>query len=186
MNLGNNKALVLDYRKYLCDLGKSDSFSLQPLQSILDILYAHWDEEKGCTYLEFLELIQDKYGKFAKFLVLAQNYNYQVENGGHMQYFDNGYASEGSGVFSDHDPEIPLHKEFLNLFETFGFNQTEIGKKVFDISSKFAVKICFDEDEQRDFVEVENHNLDDDYYKVNNEWVNFLNDMVSEEVAKFW
>lgn len=72
----------------------------------------HWG------YYEMLENAKDKYGALFMALTLVGKYNQQVCNGGHSQYFYNGYASGGDGGFgSDHDPEIPLHEEMIELYE---------------------------------------------------------------------
>lgn len=65
---------------------------------------------------EMLENAVEKYGLAFKTLVQLGKYNYQVCNGGHYQYFDNGYASDGGGCFQRHDPECALHNEMIEAF----------------------------------------------------------------------
>lgn len=74
------------------------------------------DGEKRWGLHEMLENAAEKYGLAFKTFVQLGNYNYQVCNGGHYQYFDNGYASDGGGCFQNHDPECALHNEMIEEF----------------------------------------------------------------------
>lgn len=74
--------------------------------------------EESWGYGEMLDNAREKYGELFYIATLVGKYNQQVGNGGHIQYFDNGYASEGGGFGSDHDPSIPLHREMVKQFES--------------------------------------------------------------------
>ena len=84
-------------------------------QSILDACQVIWQYSDTMTYSEFVDETNKKYGPLAKLAVLLAKYNYQVCNGGHAQYWDNGYASRTtSGFMQDHE-EMELHEELIAL-----------------------------------------------------------------------
>ena len=68
------------------------------------------------NYGERVEAIEERFGPAAALLILLGNFNYQVSNGGHDQYFHNGYADGVGGFFQNHDSSIPLHKRMTELF----------------------------------------------------------------------
>lgn len=87
-------------------------------QATLNIMYQEWQTNYiGYTYKEILDWFEDTYDSFAKFAVLIGKYNQQVCNGGHIQYFDNGYANGDGGCFYKHSSSIPLHNELIKLFK---------------------------------------------------------------------
>jgi len=62
-------------------------------------------------------------------------YNSQVNNGGHYQYYDNGYAGTNS-------KNIDIHDDFVNLFKELDMiDILPSGKKVFDIIKKFELDL---------------------------------------------
>lgn len=80
-------------------------------QSIIDVAYDKW-REKGNgidSYNDMLDYVRKTYGKTFDMLIQIGNYNYQVENGGHSQYWLNGYASSETSGFAN------VHKECGNL-----------------------------------------------------------------------
>ncbi|MDD5603925.1 MAG: hypothetical protein PHG48_07640 [Eubacteriales bacterium] len=99
---------------------------------------------------EMLANAVEKYGLAFKTLVQLGNYNYQVCNGGHYQYFDNGYASDGGGCFQSHDPECALHHEMIEAFNDVIMKNApeefkEALRRGFKIMSKFNITV----DEER-------------------------------------
>ena len=80
--------------------------------AIMDVAYTLWQSKEGVSwsYKKMLEVITQRYGLLARFAVQLGNLNYQVENGGWVQYYDNGYG-DGNGGFGDfHNPSSPLLK----------------------------------------------------------------------------
>jgi hypothetical protein len=113
-------------------------------QTILDLGYGEWNREgtEVKSYEEMLEWVAEKYGNFAVFAILAGKYNHQVCNGGHLQYFDNGYASNGGGCFNKHSEDIYLHTEMVGFMKDFGLDTaTPLSKKVFEIMNEFKVEL---------------------------------------------
>lgn len=81
-------------------------------QTILDI--AHSLRFTGSSYNRFVYLVHNTYGKLAALAVLLGTYNYQVTNGGHFQYFDNGYASDfNNDKLESHNLLVDLMHEFF-------------------------------------------------------------------------
>ena len=123
-------------------------------QTILDLGYAEWQNEKNedvNSYTEMIEWMRNKYGNFAVLAILLGKFNQQVCNGGHMQYYDNGYASRDdigarhSGFGHSHGEQIDLHLEIVELMKEFGLDtKSKLSKSVFDIINRFEVHL--DED----------------------------------------
>lgn len=120
-------------------------------QTILDLAYNEWqnkENEKVDSYTSMLEWVREKYGNFAVLAILLGKYNQQVCNGGHMQYYDNGYASRDDdgtrscGFGHNHGEQIALHDEIVELMTEFGLDDaTELSNKVFEIVSSFRVEL---------------------------------------------
>lgn len=71
------------------------------------------------------------------------DYTYQVNNGGHSQYFDNGYASFltiGLGYFSSKTEDISLFNDMHKLFKKY-FPKNDITNKMNNIMDNFENNI---------------------------------------------
>ena len=110
-------------------------------QAILDVAYADWQQNKGWTYGDTVNNAAEKLGAAAKLFILIGKYNEQTCNGGHLQYMDNGYADGEGGCFRKHDPEMPLHKEMIQLFREFKLTLLPHGKEVLGILESFRVEV---------------------------------------------
>jgi len=119
-------------------------------QSILDIGYDEWVNHQKWSYDDMLKWMNKNYGDFATMAILIGKYNQQVCNGGHLQYFDNGYATSGGGMFNLHSEDIHLHNEMMELMEKFELNtMDELTVAVFNIMIDFNVQLdeeqyCYD------------------------------------------
>ena len=72
------------------------------------------NKDEGWSYGDMLDNAREKYGELFFAMILAGKYNQQVCNGGHVQYFDNGYGDrDGGGFGGDHNPKLPLHDELI-------------------------------------------------------------------------
>lgn len=173
-------------------------------QALLNIGYQEWQKEENKKYWDYTKMVKwvgKNYGEFVKFAVLVGKYNQQVENGGHYQYILNAYT--GRENYGCPDPEIPLHKELVALMQSFGLDKTEIGKKVYDIMFEFEPEVDCDEyveeeywdDEEGEYYVEEEENmdygtveyygleeLDNRYYEINDEWMEFLNKLFKEHL----
>ncbi len=86
-------------------------------QAVLDVFYKDWQENKFTSYGEMISVAEKENPRFALCILLGK-LNYQVNNGGFIQYFDNGYASsrERTEDVEDFDlleKTVKLAREFL-------------------------------------------------------------------------
>lgn len=94
-------------------------------QAIMNVFYAGWDYTENTPYNYYSEMIfvAHTYDPRFALLIMIGKYNQQVCNGGHTQFFDNGYADvDGGGFFSDHTNADLFH--FLNeLVDEYLFDE---------------------------------------------------------------
>lgn len=171
-------------------------------QRLLNLGYNEWQkpERKGWQYADMVDWAAETYGEFVQFFILIGKYNQQVCNGGHIQYFDNGYADGTGGCFSDHDPDITLHKEMVQFFEQFGLRQTPIGAQVHDVISRFRIELATEDefccdDEEEGFSRDDGYRagdvlntdeldqLDERYYKISDEFCTFMEEYAAQWIA---
>jgi hypothetical protein len=139
-------------------------------QSIMNIMYEQWQKEDAMSYNDILNWFETTYGSLAKFAVLIGKYNQQVCNGGHIQYFHNGYADGKGGFMSDHDPSIPLHKELIKLFMKTNLDD-DISQQVLRILKCFEIEL--DEEEELEDLSYLS-TLDSRSYQINDAFMNIL------------
>lgn len=140
-------------------------------QTIMNIMYDYWKaQSQPMQYKEILEWFESKYGELAKFAVLIGKYNQQVTNGGHIQYFSNGYCDGTGSSFCDHDIKLPLHKNLIELLKRTKLTCDTV-KKALDILERLEI-------EQDDDYEIDNRyllqDLDEEYYEINEQFLNIL------------
>ncbi len=173
MNLGNVEKL----KEALKAIHDEDYQNGDLHQAILNIGYTWWQEKKNedIHYPDMIQYMRLTYGELAAFAILCGKYNQQVENGGHLQYFDNGYAgSERRGLRSpDNDP---LHQFMIRLAKSFGLEEDEIGKKVIDIWKEFELI----DDGDGNFTPYRSDALDTKYYQINDAWMKHFGNLLRE------
>ncbi len=123
-------------------------------QTILNIMYSYYVTK---SYKENLDWFEQKFGTLAKFAVLIGKYNQQVCNGGHFQYYNNGYCDGIGGCLNEHDSHIPLHKELIELF-----NQSDLKDAVSLQVLKILESLHIELDEE-EYIEEE---IEDDYGEI--------------------
>jgi len=103
-------------------------------QSILDVGYNWWQDNSSDvkSYDDMIYKMEREFGYKFALLILLGKYNQQVGNGGHIQYFDNGYASVDGGSFGEHK-DIELHNQMIEWFKKAGLDDTNTGKNIYDI-----------------------------------------------------
>ncbi len=156
-----------------------------PWQRLMDLGYREWQkpEKRKWCYREMVEWAGETYGEMVKLFILLGAANYQICNGGFLQYFHNGYANGEGGCFHQHDEDILLHKEMLALASKYGLHQLETGAEIFAILAAFRIVVSDaseseDEDDDCQRGEVSNTDeldaLDARYYAVNGKWMKEL------------
>jgi len=82
---------------------------------LIDLSYDEWlGNEK---YLEMIRVINKKYGELVGFGILIGNFNSQVCNGGHTQYYYNGYSNIGGGIDSVHTKDTEAHDMLIEFLK---------------------------------------------------------------------
>ena len=110
-------------------------------QALLDIEHEEW-QKHDWSYDEILNWIDQNLGALPLLAMYLAEYNYQVGNGGHAQYFDNGYASSNSGGFGSNYKNIETHENFVELFKELDMPTIlPSGQKAYDIMSKFDLNL---------------------------------------------
>ena len=151
-------------------------------QTILNIGYKWWQraENKNMSYLNMIDYMAETYGEIFAGFILVGKYNQQVCNGGHFQYYGNGYADGKGGCFSDRDFDHPLHRRLISWFEKIiKENQDKdyindlnnafiVVKKFMDISidteEYIEEEVYYDDDEDFDDSKVEYEEVENNDY----------------------
>jgi len=163
MNFGDTKAL----RAELLRRNDKDFQNGDVWQAILNIGYAKWQSSESLAYDDMTSWMRIEFGVLAEFCILAGKYNQQVCNGGHEQYFDNGYASCGEDRYPYEECE--LHLRLIRHAKKLGVDGDEIGKKVYEIWKRFRLRDYGFDDDDHDRV-ADGDELNRDYYAINEEW----------------
>jgi len=169
-------------------------------QTIMNIMYEHWQrDDVKMNYREILEWFELEYGVLARFAVQIGKYNQQVCNGGHFQYYHNGFM----GDTNSEEIDISLHQELVVML-----NKSELkddtSLKVFKILQELYIEIdndCYveeaveDEDGNIVYEDVENDNymsvintdmlsnFDKEYYKANDEFMEILEKYFKDKIT---
>lgn len=96
-------------------------------QTILNIGYEWLQrvENKNMSYLNMIDYMAETYGEIFAGFILVGKYNQQVCNGGHFQYYDNGYAS-GEMNFRNYNFNHPLHQRMIKWFIKINRNNASL------------------------------------------------------------
>lgn len=106
-------------------------------QLVMNLGYDEWQKNEKWDYSDMVNWVAKKFGDQFKMLILIGKYNQQVGNGGHHQYWDNGYATGGGGVFSKKDG-IELHLDMMDLFKDSELiDMDPVCKQVYEIMDEF-------------------------------------------------
>lgn len=107
-------------------------------QEIMDHYFAMWQSSEHHDWhyrdMVYYALEQNPLHALA---ILTGKYNQQVENGGHMQYFENGYADGVGGYFADHET-ADMHDLMLSLMRDYGLDRAPETRDVFTIMKRFT------------------------------------------------
>ena len=100
-------------------------------------------EKKGSDFLNALEDIDER----LLLIRLFGNYHYQVNNGGHYQYFDNGYCSSDDinhGFFGCKSEDLDLHKTMIELFKKY-LPKTDVTVRFLNNLDQFSTSIEYED-----------------------------------------
>ncbi len=109
-------------------------------QALLNIVYSEWQkpENNAWSYAEVIKFAIKEYGELVAFAVLIGKYNQQIGNGGHSQYYDNGYASGEGGFMSKHGDNTEMHDLLLSYYlRNDSLQKMSWYKELKDILEKF-------------------------------------------------
>lgn len=123
-----------------------------------DIVFFSGEDGEGYdSTVDFLE--DDNVSDAIKLAYLVGKYNYQVENGGHHQYFDNGYAGGTFGCFAPTDEKASMtaHKKMIDLLtnepslEPYRNEEPATIHQVIDIAERFLENFEIVEEDEFDY-----------------------------------
>lgn len=122
---------------------KNEDFAIgEVADAITDSAYVEWKNRNNWNYEDAVNWLQENFGNLPAFTMYLNSYNGQVCNGGHHQYFDNGYASANSRGFGAVYHDIDAHDNFVELFKILDIsNILPSGKKAYDVISKFELDL---------------------------------------------
>jgi hypothetical protein len=111
--------------------------------AICKLAYDEFENQHDSHYEDEIDWLQRNFGDLAAFIMHLFFYNGQVCNGGHMQYYENGYASnQNRGYDYSNYTDIDNHEKFIKLFKSLELdNLLPSGKKAYDIISKFKLEL---------------------------------------------
>jgi len=102
---------------------------------------------------EILNWFEIEYGELARFAVQIGKYNQQVCNGGHYQYYHNGFAGDNN----TDDSDIPLHQILVQLHMKAELKD-ETSIKMLSLLDEFYIEVDNEEYISDDYEEDEYDN----------------------------
>lgn len=129
-------------------------------QELMDKAYDQWHKNPHWSKKQFYLSLDPK----SRAAVVFGNLNYQVENGGFYQWFDNSYGKESKEFLY-----FALDKMSKSLIEEESLaakEMIELLNQVFEIQSDEKESNDFDEESYGNFEEMDNR-----FYQINNNWL---------------
>lgn len=153
-------------------------------QALLNIAYDEWQKQKGWSMEDMLQYALE-FGNIVQLAVLLGKYNQQVTNGGHSQYFDNGYSGEHERGRSYYNYDTPISIRMLALLRKYKLDTTDNGMVVAECIGEFINRTHAWEDGDRSYCDYDEEcdeddsmpsydDLDTKYYKVCDAWMSDL------------
>ena len=174
--------------KLRTDLAGNEDFQKGEVwQAVVDLCYNEWQkpDNKDWRYSDLISYARLVYGSFAKLLCLMGSYGGEVCNGGHDQYYCNGYASDKSGTHSD-KTHCALTREMMRLMQEFRVDTLGEGPQIYAIMRDFVFEVGrhdpddFSDREDDDEDDSELDKLDDRYYAINEAWEKTINKLIMD------
>ncbi len=148
-------------------------------ENLMDEAYNLWNKNLSISYENFLELIENQLSPLHTIGVIFGNLNYQVDNGGFIQWYDNNYSCSIEKIINF----LEDNKTFDVVFEdvlhiVYGVNEhiehiedgkKEINKVSYDYQDFFKESLGH-------FLQKNLNRYDTKYYKINNEFMKKFNE----------
>lgn len=156
-------------------------------QKLMDEAYELWEKYDIHSKKDFLNKVNEKLGELHFYAVITGNLNYQVENGGFIQWIDNGYSHIIEDLIDFFDKNMRAHKvtaKLLSILEDVAneLEWVERGKHIIerdvrdcDYADVFERAL---EEQLHENLELSDHN----YYQINKEVMVILESYFSEKV----
>lgn len=155
-------------------------------QELMDSAYEKFSDNLNTA--EWMTLLTEQEKK----AVVVGNLNYQVENGGFVQWVDNGYYLDSEilkKVLTDMDTENS--KKILKMVEEVLAETNPNAKRIGFFGSYWLSDVenddVYDEDEDSSFDNMPSHssfnNLDEEYYTLNEKFMEEFELFISKEVT---
>lgn len=143
---------------------KTDSF----WQFIMDNSYKLWDSEMSRA--DFLNTLSD----YEKLAVQFGNFNYQVENGGLIQWLENRYSDDFEDLYEFlRESDYIDKQEFLNILDYFLYVKAEI-------DNLDTYDDWYDKDYYSRIKTLED--FDSKYYEIQDSWKEYFEDYLIQNI----
>lgn len=110
----DNLDTITDYHQAIMDIAYNNLGSMEDLDRPGTYSAPHHTPKQPWSHSLLTSVTEDSYGALAEFAVLIGKYNQQVCNGGHLQYWENHYASD-----RDITEDIVLHLRLRSYYDAF-------------------------------------------------------------------
>jgi len=153
-------------------------------QALLNIAYHEWQKHRS-WHMEDMITYAREYGEIVELAVLVGKYNQQVTNGGHSQYFYNGYGGCDNGeniCYTESNYDTPLTRRMEELLLKYKLNELSNGGQIISIVKDFINRTHAWDDQDITEDECPDYDdLDTAYYIVNETWMEKF-----EQYLKSW
>ncbi len=107
-------------------------------QEVLNLGYNEWQRRENWGFGDMVEWVEEQFGEEAALIVMLGKFNQQVENGGVIQWLDNGYASsskERGRGWRTISPEmdISLLEDMISKLTDSPLAKSHLGQNVLQI-----------------------------------------------------
>lgn len=137
-------------------------------QFIMTLSYEKW--EQGMSRSQYLEQLTE----YEKIAIQFGNFNFQVENGGLLQWHDNNYSEDYQELYDFLTKSDFKYKDkFISILENFDYIRNAIEK--LDINSDWYDQDCETRWNQLDF-------YDKQYYSISESWKDYFENYLMEKI----
>ena len=143
---------------------KVDSF----LQFVMDESYKKWED--GLDREDFLNKLTD----YEKIAVMFGNFNYQVENGGLCQWYNNNYSEDLGSLYNFlEDCDYSQKYRFIQILDDFSY--VRIAIKELERDNDWYDKDCQTRLQSLKY-------YDKEYYAIQEDWKNYFENYLIDNI----